>query len=111
MDKRFRLFDTDGEKWEMIQFRVDPDLKEDFQIWCKQQRIPLSVIMRMLMVKILDNRRTYPGYQTESTEELKAACEDVLELLPMIMKQRKIYGRNNGGNGESNGKKNFWNNT
>ena len=103
MDRQLRLFDTDGEKWEMIQFRVDPDLKEDIQIWCKQQRLPLSVLLRMLIVKIIDNRRTYPGYQTEPVEEIKSACEDVLDLLPTILKHRKVYGRNNGGNG--NGKK------
>jgi len=99
MDRQLRMFDTDGEKWEMIQFRVDPELKNDIQVWCKQQRLPLSVLLRMMISKVLDNRRTYPGYQTEPTEEIKSACEDVLELLPIIMHQRKIYGRN-GDNGK-----------
>lgn len=92
MDKQYRLFEDDT-KWDVIQFRVDPEMKTDIHIWCKQHQIPVSVFLRMVCGKVLSNRRSFPSCEKEATNEIRASVEDTVDVLPTINKQRKINSR------------------
>ncbi len=89
MSRQYRLFDDDS-KDAIMQFKCDPIMKRDFILWCAEKRIPYAVIFRVFVEKVLDNRRTYPGYQTNTTKELQAACTDVIEFVPILVKQHRV---------------------
>ena len=94
MERQYSFNESD-DKWDTVQFRIDPGLKKDMQIWCKTQSIPFSVLLRLICKRILSNRQTFPGYQKEPTTEITAAVGDVQIMLPVVVKQRgydqKIY--------------------
>lgn len=92
MEKQYEIF-ADDAKWEFIQFRANPTLKRDMHIYAKQADMSLSVILRMVCSRLLNNKRTFPGYQGDPSEEIRSAVDDIKEMSPVISRQLRINPR------------------
>lgn len=79
----------DEAKWEVIQFRIDPIMKQRIHLWCRSNRIPLSVLLRIVCAKILNIRENSFGRPTEATQEVDLAVTQVDDFVPTIVKQRE----------------------
>ena len=79
-------------KWELFQFRVSPEIKRDFQVWCHQHGINPSVFFRIVCNKVLNNCRQMPGVinNQEATKQMDIAVNEVVGYLPVISKQIAI---------------------
>jgi hypothetical protein len=73
-----------------IQINVNPEDKRKIQIWCKEHDLSVSVYLRMVIKKTLENYRSIPGWTKEPTRQINVAVGDIQVLLPAIIKQREI---------------------
>ena len=82
-------------KWELIQFRITAESKRDIQLWCNDHQIPLSVLLRLVINKMINNCRELPGVvnKAEPTDQVNIATNEVIGYLPVIKKQREINRR------------------
>jgi len=74
----------DDVKWEIIQFRTTPELKRDFNVWIKKHGLTISVYLRMVMMKTLENDLVVKDMRT--IRPIENAVEEVQEMLPVYTK-------------------------
>lgn len=93
MDRQFEFLQDSSikdTKFCIIQARVSADLKDGIVAWCKANEIPVSVAIRMIIAKIISDRRTYPGLRRDPAGEIETSVDGVIGYLPVIQKQIKI---------------------
>lgn len=77
------LFESDS-KYELLQVRCTVDLKEDIVRWCRERGLTLSVFIRMVCAKVINDSRGSGDMRT--LQPIDTAVQQVLMYLPTILK-------------------------
>lgn len=87
MDDLYR----DETKWDLLQVRISPDQKQDIKKWCLEHGLTLSVYLRMVIAKTLNDDKTMKD--SRQIEPVINAVQEVYDVLPMILRQRNFQHR------------------
>ena len=82
-----------GQLWELVTFRCDPDTKEALQHWCVSRHLPLSVLLRLFVQRLIVNDSTLPSAPKDPVKEIGSAVTEVDSFVPQIVKQRQVNPR------------------
>ena len=82
-------------KWEHIQVRVTPELKEKIKKYCTGDRPDMSTITRLFWIKLLVNAQEMPEVMKDAgvTKEIDIATNEIVGYLPIVAKQKQ-FNRN-----------------
>jgi antitoxin component of RelBE/YafQ-DinJ toxin-antitoxin module len=70
----------DVSKWELIQLRITPDLKDDIQAWCRYKGLTLSSYLRLVCAKTVEDARMMND--PRQLQPIENAVKGVGEFLP-----------------------------